>query len=589
MALTTRADAIAWIGGHRLETSAGITMSLLTVMGARIARMETPVFTMPSVPDALLLALALLVLGAVYTILVARLYGCIQSARASGRAESTAGSPADANRFGPGFRRTVLVRAGVLLLCWLPYFVCGLPGSIHGDYVVQLLQFMGNDPMSNHHPVLTTWLYGVLYQAGLALGDPTMGVLLTTVFQALLLSATLSLCVTTLQRLGAPRSWCLVALGIFGLVPVIPMYALFCVKDTPSLALFSLFALQLCARTVALRAGQETRGPVSLPAIAAMAFACALMRNNFVFCVAPAILALPKARARLFVRDDGERGAQEGLEKTSSRTPNVVAAALVFVAVVAWNTVVTDAMGVERADPGGAFSVPVQQIASYVAVFPQDLTPEERETLEASTRVSLEDLGNRYDYKISDPVKRAFTVKGFPAMLRLGQTWLTMGLRHPDLYVLTFLKGNFGYWYPYLDYGEVKWASPFVMSPEGCVSLIARRGYDLSGEAEPILSMRQWLPDLRTEMRVAVETMGNTPVLALFFEPAFYIWLTMLLCAWIVRRGGGGCSLAVMSALLFLTLCASPDFSNMRYALPFLAIAPLSLLYATVCGNRATR
>ena len=101
---------------------------------------------------------------------------------------------------------SVALRALVIFLLYLPFFLRYCPGLFFGDTFSSLAQIMGWNPLSNHHPVAFTLMMAACIKiAGLMGMGPSVGVALLTVLQMACVASTfgyLSIWVTS--RLGVP-------------------------------------------------------------------------------------------------------------------------------------------------------------------------------------------------------------------------------------------------------------------------------------------------------------------------------------------------------------------------------------------------
>ena len=77
----------------------------------------------------------------------------------------------------------------LLALCWLPAYLALFPGTFGYDSYVELMQYAGAFPLSNHHPVAHVFLLGWTLDLGHALfGSYNAGIALYTGLQGLLLT-----------------------------------------------------------------------------------------------------------------------------------------------------------------------------------------------------------------------------------------------------------------------------------------------------------------------------------------------------------------------------------------------------------------
>ena len=130
--------------------------------------------------------------------------------------------------------KTVLCSMGVLLVLWLPYFICLFPGASNTDTWWQLEQITGVMPLHAGHPLPHTFLQsGLILLGKTLLGSWNAGVFLTMLVQSLCMAAVLAYSVHFLVRLGVRPGVLGCVLALYGIVPTFPRAATILMKDTP--------------------------------------------------------------------------------------------------------------------------------------------------------------------------------------------------------------------------------------------------------------------------------------------------------------------------------------------------------------------
>ena len=535
----------------RLSVFLGLCASLCTVIGTFLYTTEK--LYVPDTAPWLYIILVPWTIGlaVLYAALIARLVNGLASL--SGR-----DGEAPALRVSPPPLR-VIVRALGLLLCWLPLLLLSLPGTVHGDYIVQLLQHFGNRPLDTANPFVSTLIYGCLYDAGYALlGSSSGGILFTVITQAVLFATSISICLTAFESLGTNVNLVWAAWAFFACTPIFPLYAFDCVKDTLACPFVIIYVTLLCSCYHVHRTGMPESWWHSTPLIVIVGIVCSFLRNNFSYCVIPSLLVLQLSRRNL-------RSA-------------LLSTACVVVTTSLFGTLVVNVFGVEKGNIREVLSVPMQQVAYCLTNHGDDITKEERKNIQSLLTVDIDEIPSCYTFRISDPVKSRFNIQTRDELALFMRTWASIGLRHPRSYLTAFLHGNFGYWYPYLRLSDIKWSNPLSISPEDYIAqLHDTLKMDFSGDASHLLEVKALDRKTRDSVRELVEVIGNTPVIGLLFEPALFIWIALFVGSHLAR-GRGNFAPLVFCGMLFLTCCASPDFSNVRYAFPFFSIAPLLVL-----------
>lgn len=136
----------------------------------------------------------------------------------------------------------------LLAVCWLPYCIALSPGSINYDTTGQIVQFVsllenGDYPLSDHHPVFDTLVFGVFFCIGDALvGDMRAGLQVLIVLQAVITAVAISWSIVrAVVSWGVPRSLAVVLFLLVALLPMFPLAVCSLSKDTFFSWLYVLF------------------------------------------------------------------------------------------------------------------------------------------------------------------------------------------------------------------------------------------------------------------------------------------------------------------------------------------------------------
>lgn len=150
-------------------------------------------------------------------------------------------------------KRVFLTCVLVLFVLWLPYYISMWPATIHGDFLMQVLQLFHYPTMlqhqltsdgvnvlySNDHPFLHTQLVGLFIKFGIKINNKALGYGMYTFLQMTAYIGGISAIITTLYKFGANHRILKAALGAYALFPVFPLYAIMVGGDS----FFALFFL----------------------------------------------------------------------------------------------------------------------------------------------------------------------------------------------------------------------------------------------------------------------------------------------------------------------------------------------------------
>ena len=456
----------------------------------------------------------------------------------------------------------------VLLIAWMPYYVVYFPGCLYHDSADQLRQFFGADPLSAHHPLLTTYIFGGLVSLGEMLGSDGLGVLFCMVLQSVVLSYACAR-VTCCARCFAGSGWrfSLVVVLFFAFVPLWGSAATSIKKDALFYSVFALLVVQVFELLNRRHCGLE--GKVSVRhcvVIAALALLTSLIRNDgylFVVC----LLACTALFA--FVR------------RVPHAATNVARLGAVFVVVslaylVGYKGIVMNALNAEGGSPVEALTVPIQQIARYYIEAPEDVTPEMEEGV--ASVLDTEGLrGDVYNPLVSDNIKFGYSQDDIDLsdLVAFGKAYLQMGLEHPVVFLEAFIDQTSGWWYPE-HLGKPDW----TVGEMGLYQNVPKvdRYSDVLTFDMPVYGT-----PFGQGFKHLIAAFGYLPGLGLLVYPAIYLWLLLFLVAFLCTTARGRDCLMLLPFFLYFLICmASPVNGLTRYAMAVIICLPL--LVAWIIG-----
>ena len=451
-------------------------------------------------------------------------------------------------------RRLFWLCALVIFAGSIPYLILYAPGLNIYDTHDQILQFFGypsyigdGSALSDHHPVFLTLVYGAFMQLGLLMGDANIGQLL----YSLVSMAALALCwahaLCLLCHLGLRRGAAMGIAFFVALYPVLALYAFNMCKDVSVEPFVLLFAAQmvLLDRTN----GEAAKSPRFLAELALCALAMMLTRKSAVYALAFAglfaVLRFKGVRMRLGAALLGTAVAFQGI----------------------YSGFLLPMLGVIPGETREMLSIPFQQTARYLVTHGEDITEEER--LALSRVIDIEHAVAHYDPRLSDAVKDTtnpdMTADDLAAYFG---AWLSMGLRHPGVYMDAWLNMIYGYFYP---------------SDSNTIVCLTLNSPDQGGIW---LTQDSALEDKRLELyNFITYLLRRLPgVGALFYVDAVTWAFLFLLIALMLRDGLRAC-VPWMFFVGTLGICMlSPKSGEIRYVLPILYALPVMLGAALLPG-----
>ena len=455
-----------------------------------------------------------------------------------------------------------IVKLGAIIYaCWAPLLVLLFPGVVWWDTRQQLLQYNGlpnalsEGAITDHHPVLDTYLYGWFTDLGRALGSVDVGVYAFCLVQAFLTARALACCLVLVRRMGGERGVCLILLAFLCLYWHLPIYASAMAKDAtflPSFLLFSVASIEVMRSR-----GRLLRARGFLVTYVVLVLLVALTRKTGLILTLIVLVAV-------FFRATGRRGKL------------IVAAVAVgsslFMAVIMPRAVLP-ALGCELGGKQEVYGLMFQQSALLMRDHGDEVPEWQRQEIE---RAIGEDGKNNYTWFLTDSVKDPTFGKAdeldFPVYLG---AWAAGFLQHPLCYLEAYLGVQVG-WYAMPAAGSEA-LSPYVTPVDGHnVSHVFPRSRDLgltwsdASLGRGVESIVTWFQSTPVGMLVGAKALWST-------------WGMAFLLLEMKRRAPQKLYLMTPLVAANLVLWISPTSyttESMRYLLPLLFWLPVSTAMA---------
>ena len=327
------------------------------------------------------------------------------------------------------FAARLLAPAALMLLCWSPVIIMMYPGTIWYDTGDQIAQWYGIEAygqpagsISSHHPVLDTIVFGTLARLGDALaGDYQTGVTAYILVQVALMCVELAGVCLYVARVGRARGRTagIVLFVFFALFPSFPIFMMSIVKDSLHM-LFLVPWLVMVAEAARTRLA-ALRSPRFAVGFTVLSILTALTTMTGLYVTVLTLFCLPLTRAAR-----ADRLA-------------ALACALVtaLIAMAVFPAAVRGPLRVAHEDQNQLLVVPMQMTARYALDHPGDVTDAERAAIDRVNHVPFEDMADRYNPYLADPVIQ-YSLRDPAGIADYVKAWTAMGLRHPDSYINAF-------------------------------------------------------------------------------------------------------------------------------------------------------
>ena len=451
-----------------------------------------------------------------------------------------------------------IISAVLIFLGSVPYLMLYAPGLNIFDTHDQLLQFFGypsyigdGSALSDHHPVFLSVVYAAFMKLGLLLGDANIGQLIYSLLSMAALSAAWAYALCTLYDLGLRKNCCLVIAAFVALYPVTALYAFNMCKDVSAAPFVLIYVSQMLR--IHRSEGQVMKNRRFMLAVAANALLLMLTRK-------PSMYALVFASVFLLIRYRSVR--------------RYMAAALlgaIALFCVGYSALLLPALGVIPGETREMLSIPFQMTARYLNTYPDDVTEAE---LEAVSRVlDLESIKN-YDPRLSDPVKDKSNLElGNGNLSAYLGAFVSMGMRHPGVYLDAWLNMIYGYFYP---------------SDSNTIVCLTLNSPDQGGME---LRQKESLSALRLKLHDFIYyRLRRLPGAGMLFYVHTISWTFLLLLVYGVLRGGMGEAAPWMFFFGTLGICLlSPKSGEIRYLMPIFYALPIMLGAMILPGKGAAK
>lgn len=330
---------------------------------------------------------------------------------------------------------SVAVRALVIFLLYLPFFLRYCPGLFFGDTFSSFAQIMGWNPLSNHHPVAFTMMMAVCIKiVGLMGMGPSAGVALLTVLQMACVASTFGyLSIWVSSRLGVSFRWSWLLVAFFGLSRYCALYSVALWKD-PLFSCCLILVVTMLADAVMGKGSWSSA--LRLLVFGALALGVMLLRNNGLYICAAlfVVLAIVATLSRL--------GRIAPLEP-APRLAASFGLALVICLVITGP--VYSAIGVVPSEAVESVGIPLAQMAR-VAALDGDMTESDRSYM--NELLPLDRYKEVYRPSFIDPLKWNEDFNAEHLEDGFWTHWASMLSRNPSIYFEAWELQTFGFWAP---------------------------------------------------------------------------------------------------------------------------------------------
>lgn len=449
--------------------------------------------------------------------------------------------------------RLVIWSGIFIFICWLPYYLTYWPGFIFGDTIVSLSQAYGYSPLSNHHPVVFTYLLKMcLYVSQLLSLGPSVGIAIYSLFQMLIMASCFGFMLAWLRaRFNASATLLAILAILFAGSTYMATFSIALWKD-PIFSISLMMVSLLLFDFVLYRGFRNKRSIVSLGFfLLCMTF---LRSNGFYITTLLFVIFIILCMRNAF--------RKQGKESYFAPMLLCMGVSLTYVLVTG---PIYQVLGVQPSEPSESLGIPLNQMARVVAL-DGDMSPEDKEFMNDILPLDL--YTSTYRPCCTDLLKwdgnfNNETLKGTDFWVH----WLSMLIRNPRVFFEAWELQTCGYWAI-----NIPAASNYTYNISGGVP---RYGDNIS--------------DLEAYDIVPKNLLGDFayvlfPVDGWSIPGGLIFWILLFVVVVLLSSGSASIILALSPSLglVFTLLIASPIWYWPRYVAPIQILLPFYFMLLLV-------
>ncbi len=252
--------------------------------------------------------------------------------------------------------KTVWVAAPILFTLYFVVYLAYFPGTTGYDAYMQIPMALGEEAMTNHHPILHTLFIGACLRIGNLFRYKAAGLVVYSVIQIALLSTGITYAMYISVKNSNKIKSLLLPLLWFSLYPTFALFSFNMTKDVLFSALFNLFVL-----TYYLGMKKDKLTKAEFAQILIFGILSALLRNNAVYVLIIFLFPI------LFIKKNKKR--------------NIMCLLIPIVLSLTINNFLLPVLNIEKSPAQESIAVPIQQITSVYALRNGELDEETKEEI----------------------------------------------------------------------------------------------------------------------------------------------------------------------------------------------------------------
>ena len=440
-------------------------------------------------------------------------------------------------------RKAFVIILGILLLCWMPYYLTFFPGNIGNDTIESINMCLGNIPWTNHHPVVFTFLINLVLKVTAFLNDLNISVGIFTFLHATAFAATLSYILIWLNRKKVSRNVLILFLLFYAFHPIIAMYSIYLTKDVLFSCVTVLFVLKIY--DLVKSKGELLNNKKKLILTIFLALGVIVLRNNGILMAVGTFLCM-------------------FLVYRNKWRPLLIALCSVVLISAVYKGPIFISIGIEKQSFAESASIPLQQVG-YVIWTDGDMGEEERAFLEELMPIEkvkeVYDPGYTDSYKFDEDFNDEFLNQNKGEFIKV---WWKLLPDNFGAYVEAYLMQTLGYWH----YGETN-----SVSTQGVIdNNLGIAQYDVINHIFGV--------SLESIMEKLVLIARKAPLLCILSSMAMQLFAVLLCISQYLRTKRQQNILALLPCILLWVsiMLATPAFCLLRYMFPVFLLWPVLVI-----------
>lgn len=447
-----------------------------------------------------------------------------------------------------------------LLILYIPYFIAFYPGIFMGDtgdIIVQgynqvdaTAEYLGLADkavrINQHYPVLyTMFLHACIVIGRFLFHSWNAGIFICSMIQAVMLFVSFVYTLKKLKKYNVSRPIRTFVFLYFVMAPMIQNYVFLLTKDV----LFGSFLLIFLMTIPDMQNNQKT-GKREWIILLIATFMILFLRNDGIYIISMTFICL-------------------GIVNTRWRKRFWEIAVISIAGIYLMSNIFLPQIGIAKGSRREMLSIPFQQTARYVSTYTDEVTEEEKVSIEAI--LDYEHMAEDYDPNKSDAIKNSFKETATSEdMKNYFRTWWNMCLKHPVTYIEATANNVYGYFYP---------GAPFA----------ARYTGDFSSKCMEVA--KTIFPELNIEvsylsgihpLQVLLES-GDflfwIPGLSFFLMPAAYTWTLLMWAGYCISKRKQKVLVNTVPLYISMLICIAGPCNGwyFRYLFPIYLCLPAAI------------